>query len=188
VRSLGPAGSNPAGGYESECAAAGRYGALEIVYHRRVAEGSSHLDEQGRVRMVDVGAKPPMRRAATAEGYLFARSETLDLLEGGRLPKGEALAAARIAGIQAAKACGTLIPLCHPLPLDAVNVDFERVEPDRLRITATARTIARTGVEMEALTAVTVSALTLYDMTKGVDRDLRIEGIRLVEKTKTAID
>jgi len=134
--------------------------------------------------MVDVGDKPPLRRTAIAEAFLIAAPETIDLVEAGRVPKGEALAAARIAGIQAAKQCGMLIPLCHPLPIDAVNVDFERTERGRLRIVATARTIARTGVEMEALTAVSLAALTLYDMAKAVDKAMRIDGVRLVEKTK----
>jgi cyclic pyranopterin phosphate synthase len=149
-----------------------------------MAEELSHIDEQGRARMVDVGAKPPVKRRAVAEGCFCAAEETLDLLEAGRLPKGEALAVARVAGIQAAKRCDELIPLCHPLPLDVVEVAFERTAPDRLRIEAVVATTARTGVEMEALMAVTVAALTLYDMTKAVDRALGIDGIRLVKKTK----
>jgi cyclic pyranopterin phosphate synthase len=148
----------------------------------------THVDAQGAVRMVDVGAKPPMRRVAVAEGFVHAKSDTLDAVMAGNLPKGEALAAARLAGILAAKRCDELIPLCHSLPLDAVNVDFERIAPDRLRIIATVRITAKTGVEMEALTAVSLAALTIYDMTKAIDRDLRIEGIHLVEKTKTPID
>lgn len=137
--------------------------------------------------MVDVGDKPPMRREAIAEGFFCAKKKTLDLLESGKLPKGEALATARIAGIAAAKKCDELIPLCHTLPLDAVNVKFERAANDKLRIEATASTTAKTGVEMEALCSVSVAALTLWDMTKGVDKDLRIEGIRLVRKTKAEI-
>ena len=148
----------------------------------------THVDVQGRVQMVDVGAKRPMRREAVAEGFFCAKAATLDLLEGGKLPKGEALAAARIAGIGAAKRCDELIPLCHTLPLDAVSVTFERAATDTLRIEATATTTARTGVEMEALCAVSVAALTLWDMTKGVDKELRIEGIRLVRKTKVKVD
>ena len=134
--------------------------------------------------MVDVGHKQPMKRVAIAEGFFVAKKETLLLLLAGDLPKGEALAVARIAGIQAAKQCDRLIPLCHSLPLDAVHVDFELVDDTRLRITATASITAKTGVEMEALTAVTAAALTLYDMTKAVDQSLRIEGIQLIEKTK----
>ncbi len=144
----------------------------------------THLDEQGRARMVDVGDKPLQRRIAIAEGFFCAAPETLDRLMSGDLPKGEALAAARLAGIQAAKRCDALIPLCHTLPLDCVSVDFDRTEPERLRIEATATITAKTGVEMEALTAVSVAALTLYDMTKAIDRKLRIEGIRLVKKEK----
>ena len=114
----------------------------------------THVDKKGRVRMVDVGGKPPMRREAEAEAFFCAAAGTLDRLEQGELPKGEALATARIAGIQAAKRTGDLIPLCHPLPIDVVQLDFERTQPDRIRITAIVTTTARTGVEMEALTAV----------------------------------
>lgn len=132
--------------------------------------------------MVDVGAKPTQRREAVAEGFFCADAATLDLLEAGRLPKGEALAVARVAAVQGAKRCDELIPLCHSLPLEVVTVTFDRAEPDRLRIEATVATTAKTGVEMEALTAVSLAALTLYDMTKAVDRALRIEGIRLLKK------
>lgn len=134
--------------------------------------------------MVDVGAKPPIARRAVACGDFVARPETLDRLFAGHLPKGEALGTARIAGILAAKRCDELIPLCHTLPLDQVGVEFDRAAPDRVRITATASTVARTGVEMEALLAVTTAALTLWDMTKAIDDSLRIDAIRLVEKRK----
>ncbi len=144
----------------------------------------SHLDEQGRAAMVDVGSKPPMRRRAVAECRFVACEATLDAVMAGRLPKGEALAVARIAGIQAAKRVDALIPLCHTLPLDAVAVDFERAAPGVVRIVAVAVATARTGVEMEALTAAAVAALTLYDMTKGIDGALSIDGLRLLEKTK----
>lgn len=147
----------------------------------------THIDERGRVQMVDVGDKPPMRRVAVAEGFLRAAAQTLDQLMAGDLPKGEALATARIAGIAAAKRCDELIPLCHTLPLDQVKVEFERCGEDRVRIVATVATTAKTGVEMEALTAVSVAALTLYDMTKAVDRNLQIDGVRLLEKTKTPL-
>lgn len=147
----------------------------------------THLDARGHVRMVDVGEKPPLRREAIAEGTFCAAAATLELLMSGDLPKGEGLAAARLAGILAAKRCDELIPLCHTLPLEQVTVEFERVAPDRLRVVATATTTAKTGVEMEALTAVSLAALTLYDMTKAVDRELRIEGVRLVEKTKRPV-
>jgi cyclic pyranopterin phosphate synthase len=144
----------------------------------------THVDEQGRVHMVDVGEKPPVRREAVAEAFFCAAAETLDRVASSRLPKGEAFATARVAGIMAAKRCDELIPLCHQLPLDAANVTFERPAPDRIRIEARVSTTARTGVEMEALTAVTVAALTLWDMTKAVDKDLGIEGVRLVGKRK----
>ncbi len=147
-------------------------------------EKLTHIDEHGRARMVDVGSKPPVRRTAVAEGFFCAASRTLDRLEAGELPKGEGLAVARVAAIQAAKKCDELIPLCHTLPLDVVQVDFGRAGADRLRIEATVSTNARTGVEMEALTAVSIAALTLWDMTKAVDKDLRVEGIRLVQKMK----
>ncbi len=146
----------------------------------------THIDKQGRARMVDVGSKTPMRRTAVAQGFFCAASRTLDMLEAGELPKGEALAVARVAAIQAAKKCDELIPLCHQLPLDVVVVDFDRAESNRLRVEATVSTTARPGVEMEALTAVSVAALTLWDMTKAVDKDLRVEGIRVVSKVKAA--
>ncbi len=138
--------------------------------------------------MVDVGGKPVVKRVAVAEGFFIAAAETLDKAMAGEAPKGEALATARIAGISAAKECARLIPLCHLLPLDHVSIDFERTERDRLRIEATAAATARTGVEMEALTAIAVAALTLYDMTKGIDKNLRIEGIRLISKSKQALE
>ncbi|GAB4109472.1 MAG: cyclic pyranopterin monophosphate synthase MoaC [Phycisphaeraceae bacterium] len=151
----------------------------------------SHMDEQGRAQMVDVGGKPPMRRTAVARGQFVAAPTTLDRLlgEGGAepLPKGEALAVARVAGISAAKRTGDLIPLCHPLPLDHVMIDFERTSEDRLTVTASASITAKTGIEMEALTAVSLACLTLYDMTKAVDKRLRIENIHLIEKRKEPV-
>ena len=144
----------------------------------------THIDKQGNARMVDVGSKPPMRRTAVAEGFFCAAGKTLDLLEAGELPKGEALAVARVAAILAAKKCDELIPLCHTLPLDVVQVDFERAGADRMRIVATVSTTARTGVEMEALMAVSTAALTLWDMTKAVDKELQVDGIRVVKKEK----
>ena len=147
----------------------------------------THLDEHGRASMVDVGSKDPMRREAIAEGFFCAAAETLDKIETGDMPKGEALSVARIAGIQAAKRCESLIPLCHQLPLDSVAIDFKRDDPQRIKVTATVSTTAKTGVEMEALTAVSIAALTLWDMTKAVDKDLKIEGITLVCKTKTPV-
>jgi cyclic pyranopterin phosphate synthase len=143
----------------------------------------SHLDKQGRARMVDVGAKPVQVRTASATGTLYCRPETIRLLRDLALPKGDVLAVARIAGIQAAKKTADLIPLCHALPLDQVTVDFE-IGDDKIQIAATARTSAKTGVEMEALTAVSLAALTLFDMMKAADKSMRIEGIRVTEKTK----
>ncbi len=148
----------------------------------------SHLDEAGRARMVDVGDKPAVKRSALAAGEFVACPDTLDRLMNvpgsDPLPKGEALAVARVAGVMAAKKCGELIPLCHPLPLDHVQVDFERTAEDRLRVTASASITAKTGIEMEALTAVSVACLTLYDMAKAIDKELRIENIHLVRKQK----
>ena len=144
----------------------------------------THLDTQGRAHMVDVGHKPPVRRTAMARGDLVAAPETLDRLLAGNLPKGEALAVARIAGIAAAKRTDDLIPLCHSLPLDQVSVQFERHAPDRLRVRATVSVTARTGVEMEALVAVSIACLTLYDMGKAVDKLMRIDQVVLEKKHK----
>lgn len=156
---------------------------------RRKRSGESksltHIDARGRAKMVDVGHKPIVRREAIAEGFFVAADSTLDRLMRGDLPKGEALAVARVAGVLAAKRVDEIIPLCHSLPLDAVNVAFDRVSGDRVRVTASATVTARTGVEMEALAAVTAACLTLYDMTKAIDKALRIEGVRLVSKIKS---
>jgi cyclic pyranopterin phosphate synthase len=141
----------------------------------------SHVDETGAVRMVDVGGKPAQRRRATASASVRMAPETAARLS--ELPKGDALAAARIAGIMAAKRTSELIPLCHPLPLTHVQVDLE-VRQDAVAITASAETTAQTGVEMEALVAATVAALTVYDMAKGVDSGMEIGEVRLVEKVK----
>jgi cyclic pyranopterin monophosphate synthase len=143
----------------------------------------THLNKSGDVRMVDVGGKPVQRRAAVAVGEIHCKPATLLALKAQALPKGDVLATARIAGIQAAKRTAELIPLCHTLPLDKVSVDFT-VKRDRIEIRAEAVTHAKTGVEMEALAAVSVAALTLYDMMKAVDKSLRIDAIRLLEKTK----
>ena len=143
----------------------------------------THLDEQGRARMVDVGEKPTTDREATARGYLTLRPETLQMIKEGLMKKGDVLSVAQLAGIMGAKRTSELIPLCHSLPLDRVDVELELDEArDRINITASARTSAKTGVEMEALTAVSIAALTVYDMCKAVDRGIRIEGIRLVHK------
>ncbi len=147
----------------------------------------THIDDAGKAQMVNVSAKPPMHRKAVAQGDFVASPQTLDRLMAGDLPKGEALAVARIAGIQAAKRTDELIPLCHSLPLDVVTVDFTRHAPDTVRVTASASLTAKTGVEMEALVAVSAACLTLYDMTKAIDKQLKIQNIELVEKTKTPV-
>lgn len=144
----------------------------------------THLDDHGHAGMVDVGGKPVQRRRAVAIGEFHAAPGTLDLVMAGDLPKGEALGVARIAGVMAAKKCAELIPLCHGLSVDFVRVEFARTLPGVVTVTAEAGVVAKTGVEMEALTAVTVACLTLYDMTKAVDKNLRIQGVRLVKKTK----
>ena len=151
-----------------------------------MADELSHLNVRGEARMVDVSAKPTMVRRALAEGSIRMAPATLSLFQSGGLPKGDVIATARIAGIQAAKETARLIPLCHPLPLAAVEVNFD-FEPGVLRITAAVKTSAATGVEMEALTAVSVAALTLYDMCKAVDKNMVIADIRLLEKTKTPL-
>jgi cyclic pyranopterin phosphate synthase len=144
----------------------------------------SHLNEDGEARMVDVSAKEVTSRTARAEGFVSMTSKTLDLILSGTAPKGDVLATARIAGIMAAKRTAELIPLCHPLPLTEVTVDFEPSrDPPRLRVEASAKVDAKTGVEMEALTAVSIACLTIYDMVKAVDRAMSFSDIRVVEKT-----
>jgi cyclic pyranopterin phosphate synthase len=144
--------------------------------------GLTHLDSQGAARMVDVGGKPETPRSATATGCIRMSAETLAAVREGSGPKGDVLAAARIAGIMAAKKTGELIPLCHPLSLDAVSVDFT-FEPDGVRATAIASLTGRTGVEMEAMTATSIALLTIYDMAKALDKGMVIEEVRLLEKT-----
>ena len=141
----------------------------------------SHLDDAGRVRMVDVGAKPVLRRRAVAEAFVRMAANTTARLDS--LPKGDALACAEVAGIMAAKRTSELIPLCHPLPLTHASVTVT-VGDGGVEIVAVAETTAQTGVEMEALTAAAIAALTVYDMAKGVDSGIVIERVRLVEKTK----
>jgi cyclic pyranopterin phosphate synthase len=141
----------------------------------------THVDEAGGVHMVDVGAKPHERRRASARAFVRMRAETAQALR--ELPKGDALATAQVAGIMAAKRTADLIPLCHPLPLSHVEVT-PQVDPEGVEIVATVETTAQTGVEMEALTAAAVAALTVYDMAKAVDGGMIVEEIRLLEKTK----
>lgn len=142
----------------------------------------THLDERGRAQMVDVSDKPVTDRQAVAEALVLMSEATLDKLFEGELPKGDALGTARLAGIMGAKRTSELIPLCHPLSLSNVTVDIERIDGGA-RIETSVRTTDRTGVEMEALTAASVAALTLYDMIKGVERGAQIGGVRLLAKT-----
>jgi cyclic pyranopterin phosphate synthase len=148
---------------------------------KRQAASLTHVDTAGRLRMVDVGDKPVTAREATATGLVTISPEALRLVRGGQVKKGNPLEAARLAGIMAAKRTSEIIPLCHPVPLTHVSVDFTSRQTG-YEISATARTTARTGVEMEALTAVAAAALTLYDMLKAVDRTMVIGEIRLLEK------
>jgi cyclic pyranopterin phosphate synthase len=144
----------------------------------------SHLNERGEAHMVDVSEKPVTSRTAIAEGFIAMRPETLALIREGSAAKGDVLATARIAGIMAAKRTHELIPLCHPLAVTKISVDFEQIAaPPRVRVEALVKVSGQTGVEMEALTAVSVACLTIYDMLKAADRAMRIESIRLIEKT-----
>lgn len=143
----------------------------------------SHLDEQGRAKMVDVGHKPDTERIAVAKGEIHMKKATLDLIRAGQIKKGDVLTVAQIAGISASKRTSELIPLCHPLPLTKVDVDLALDDSiPGVVITATAKTIGKTGVEMEALTAVSVAALTVYDMAKAAEKTMRLQNIRLLEK------
>jgi cyclic pyranopterin phosphate synthase len=142
----------------------------------------THLDPRGRATMVDITDKPVTVRQAIAEGFISLHPNTIAAITDGKVPKGEVLNTARIAGIQAAKRCADLIPLCHSLALESLLIDFE-FEENKLKITATASITAKTGVEMEALTAVAIAALTIYDMCKAIDKSMVIDGIRLVKKT-----
>ena len=142
----------------------------------------THVDESGAARMVDVSGKDATAREAVATGRVLVSPEVVALLRSGDVPKGDALAVARVAGIMAAKRTPDLVPLCHPLAISGVGVDLE-VTDGEVRIRATVRTTDRTGVEMEALTAVSVACLTIYDMVKAVERGMRIEDVRLIEKS-----
>ena len=145
----------------------------------------THINADGDARMVDVSAKPVQTREAVASGEIRLAKATLDAIESGQAAKGNVLATARLAGIMAAKKTAELIPLCHPLPITHAEVNFETPPSrDRIVITATARIAAQTGIEMEALTAVSVSALTIYDMCKALDKQMQITDIRLLSKTK----
>jgi len=146
--------------------------------------GLTHIDDRGKARMVDVTGKSATERVAVAKGRVVMKKETLDLVLANEVKKGDVLGVARVAGIMAAKRTGELIPLCHPLNVTSVEVDFTPVaNPPGIDITATAKVASRTGVEMEALTAVTVAALTIYDMCKAADKEMTLTDMRLVKKT-----
>ena len=146
--------------------------------------GLTHIDERGKARMVDVGAKGSTEREAVAKGRVLMKKETLDLILSNEVKKGDVLGVARVAGIMAATKTGELIPLCHPLNITSVTVDFEPVlDPPAIEITGTAKITSQTGVEMEAMTAVSVAALTVYDMCKAADKGMVLTDIRLMKKT-----
>ena len=144
----------------------------------------THVDEKGNAQMVDVGNKPPVKRVAWAYGKIYLHHETLELVERGLMKKGDVLGVARIAGIQAAKRTAEWIPLAHPLPLETVEIEFHpQQDVPAIEVVATVRVTAKTGVEMEALVAVSAAALTLYDMCKSIDRGMVIEDVRLLRKS-----
>lgn len=142
----------------------------------------THLDDDGAARMVDVGGKAETRRRAVASGRITMSAQVLEAIRAGNAPKGDVLGTARIAGIMAAKRTGELIPLCHPLGLEAVNIEFD-YEEGAIRATATASLTGKTGVEMEAMTAVSIALLTIYDMAKALDKGMVIEAVRLIAKS-----
>ena len=158
-----------------------RFAPLGLAKMKRL----SHIDSDGRAQMVDVSGKPLSKRRAVARGKIRLRRETLDLIARDKIAKGNVFVTARIAGIQAAKQTGQLIPLCHTLPLGQVNIDIVALK-DGAEVQCTAQTIAQTGVEMEALVGVTVALLTIYDMCKAVDTDMRLSDVQLLEKTKNS--
>ncbi len=156
-----------------------------LISHHISMKKLTHIDDAGQAAMVDVSAKPVQQREAVARGKIRLLRSTLVMITGDLIAKGNVLATARIAGIQAAKKCGELIPLCHPLPITHCEVNFEiPASHDRIVITASAKIAAQTGIEMEALTAVSVAALTIYDMCKAVDKAMVISEIKLISKTK----
>jgi cyclic pyranopterin phosphate synthase len=147
----------------------------------------THIGADGRAQMVDVSAKPLSARTAVAKGKIRLQRETLDLIANDQIAKGNVVATARIAGIQAAKQTAHLIPLCHTLPLGEIKIDID-TSNNGAEVTCTARTIAQTGVEMEALTGVAVALLTIYDMCKAVDKEMQISNVRLIDKTKRSLE
>jgi len=146
----------------------------------------SHTDKKGKAKMVDVGSKPDVKRIAIAKGSIFLAKETVKLIKANQMKKGDVLAVAKIAGIQAAKQTSSLIPLCHPLPLTNIDVNLE-IKADKINIEAKVECTGKTGVEMEALTAVSVAALTVYDMCKAVDKKMKIGEIYLWQKSKQSV-
>jgi cyclic pyranopterin monophosphate synthase len=142
----------------------------------------THLDEKGAARMVDVGDKQNTQRQATAQAVVTMKAETLSLITTGGIPKGDVFSCARIAGIMAAKKTHELIPMCHPMPIDGINVEITAETPNKVRILATVKCTYRTGIEMEALTAASITALTVYDMCKAVDKQMEIGDIVLLKK------
>ncbi len=159
-----------------------------ILYDENMNEpmNFSHLNERGEASMVDVGEKPAVSRIAEAEGWIYLQPETVSAIQGGKVSKGDVLSVARIAAIQAAKRTDELIPLCHSLPMDVVSMEFE-LQESAVRIRSRVKCSAKTGVEMEALIAVSIAALTIYDMCKAVDKTMRIGDIRLLKKEKTPL-
>jgi len=154
-----------------------------LRYNPSMPNKLTHIDENGRAKMVDVGHKPDTERTAVARGEVHMKKETLDFIRAGQIKKGDVLTVAQIAGITASKRTSDLIPLCHPLQLSKIDVDLALDDSlPGVVITATAKVTGKTGVEMEAMTAVSVAALTVYDMAKGVEKTMRIQNIRLVEK------
>ena len=143
----------------------------------------NHFDEQGRAQMVDVGGKESSQRMARAQAIVTMSRNTMQRIVDGEVGKGDVIGVARLAGIMGAKQTSSLIPLCHPLALSSINVDFEQLDVDRLQIVATVKVAGKTGVEMEALTAVSIAGLTIYDMCKAMDREMTIGAIELIEKT-----
>jgi cyclic pyranopterin phosphate synthase len=152
----------------------------------KLADKFSHTDEKGKAKMVDVGGKPDVKRVAIARGSIFIAEETIKLIKDNQVKKGDVLAVAKIAGIQSAKKTHELIPLCHPLPLTNIDLSFD-IKKDKVEIESKVECIGKTGVEMEALTAVSVAALTIYDMCKAVDKNMKIGDIYLWEKSKQPV-
>ena len=144
----------------------------------------THINKKGEVCMVDVSAKPVIKRIAVAHGFLSAQAGTIDAIMTGELPKGEALSVARIAGIQAAKLTSTLVPLCHAIPIEHADIEFVRQSKTQLEVIATMTTHSKTGIEMEALSAVSIALVNLFDMTKAIDQSMSLGGIEIVSKEK----